>query len=448
MEEGLRRLSDIGALARADPDRSFVRLIHPFTFDPRKRKWGGVPATWHLDDAPAELELLATARTYLQRDCVLAVMDRNRGVRSYEKLGGHAEWQVVGRRRKAGAGIDGAVPFVFEDVHLSLFPTGVGFVAITVRPCTDDIAEWATALHALRFTDGLRSHLLVRRPVAEGTTVPWSPVVRGGGDDFTPEWARATFDDLFEMLLDDWALSTDPAYVPGRALTYSAIFTEGLTEGSRRLVRNALVSHFHGGQPVDDASAPDAQGWLTFAGASGFGTTAEGSIFVGDGLPQVEFFEAAMPSLLRREYGLIFLLAAHERFVLLRFLGGLADLRRRHRRQAGFEQFGAVRAAMQALQLERHRRYSTSCTTSFGTSELYANVEALVAGMNADANRSLENLLLGAFAAPAIALGWLGVNIDGITASGGLPIQIAIAALVGAYLMLGFTVYYARRASG
>jgi hypothetical protein len=411
--------------ARVDASTSFIRLIHPFDFGARTPAEVPLGDLWIQDEAPGELELLAGGHAYLENSSVLRRLKTNEGVRSLDVLGGGAEWRVVPRRH---GDPESGIPIELVDARIALFPTGVGFVCLTLRPQTTSVGTWATALHALRFTDGLRSHLVSRRRTGPTSWQAWSPIDRpspSGG------WASSSVDELFTLLVAN-VLKREPLYVRGRALTYSALFVDELSEAQATLLRHAVGNHFHGHQPLRPPPGPAPEASYRYAGASGFVTTTEGSAFVGVDLPPVEFFRQELPLYVSREYGLIFLLVAHERFALLRFLeAAVGPGGRRHRVEhvRRFGEFAAARHALHAIQRERHRRYSASCSGAMGVRELYDGVEPVMSGIAADAERSLQNVVVWALAVPTVALGWLGINIAGVTGGHGLPLGWAGAVL-------------------
>lgn len=446
MENSIVRISDLTGEARVDPRRSFVRLVRPFRYSgtAAERAAQLFAGLWRPDDAVAEAELLDHGRAYLQSGSVLGVLDGNRGLRSYDMVGAHGEWRIVpAQRERAGERASGdGIPIAISDVRFALFPTGVGFLSITVRPKTADLAAWVSALHAMRLTDGRRSAFVSRRSTGVDTWRGWSPVT-GAVDE---EWGVTTLDELTTKLLGEgwW----EPAWPPGRSLTYSALFVDDLPDGERQLLRYAVANHFHADQWLAPAEEEPFGTWMVYNGRAGFVTTIEGSAFIASNLPSTPFFDDELPTYIEREYGLVYLLAIHERSALLRLLEDAAiapDPRHRLRQARRFAEFAAARHSLEAIQRENHHRYSRSCAAANGVDELYAGVESVIVGFRAEAEQRLQHTVVLALAVPSIILGFLGINIAGLTTGDGLPVFWSLVALAVVLLALSAAVGGLRR---
>jgi hypothetical protein len=434
------RISDLSEEACVDPRRSFVRLLRPFRYQgtASARAEELFSGRWTPDAAVEEAELLDRGRSYLRSGSVLGVLDDNRGLRSYDMVGAHGDWRIVleQRARAAERASEFGISVDLSDVGFALFPTGVGVLSITIRPKTADLAAWANALHAMRLTDGQRSSFAIRRSTGAGTWRGWSPIT----GSVEAEWGVMTVDQLTTMLLGEgwW----EPANATGRALTYSALFVDGVAPESQRLLRYALANNFHADQLLDPEEESYGT-WMAYNRRAGFATTIEGSVFLACDLPATAFFDDELPTYIEREYGLVYLLAVHQRSALLRLLEDAADAsgsRDRLRQARRFTEFAAARHSLQAIQRENHYRYSLSCIAAAGIDDLFSGVEAVMVGFRAEAEQRLQNTVVFALAIPSIVLGFLGISIAGVTTGDGLPLVWSLVALAAAILALGAAV--------
>ena len=123
----------------------------------------------------------------------------------------------------------------------------------------------------------------------------------------------------------------DDVFVPGRFLVYAGLFVNGLADGEEGQLRllYRLRHFFRPAQPLLPAAEDrrrDHPGLLAYAEGQWFVFSQEGGVFAACNSPKHEFFRVTLPSHLRDQYFLLFLLALHQRSALMRLSEEVAKM--------------------------------------------------------------------------------------------------------------------------
>ncbi|MCW5968931.1 MAG: hypothetical protein KIT57_10485 [Blastocatellales bacterium] len=216
------------------------------------------------------------------------------------------------------------IEFIIEDIRLSLFSTGVGFVGVAARPSASDLDSWLDFIHYFRFIGGYRDvNVSVRRRIGREQWEDVLPRLAGGA--FAAEGAFV-FGRLVKELLKSANLDSGTGdwwrevFVSGQMMPYNALLLDGVDEVSAGEYLYRLQNLFHARQEIhpgpDDLSLTRPS-LLPYAKNQWFTFSLEGGSFLAINPPETEFFRKTLPEHLRRQYFLLFLLAAQQRFALM-----------------------------------------------------------------------------------------------------------------------------------
>lgn len=217
-------------------------------------------------------------------------------------------------------------------------------------------------------------------------------------------------------------------------------------------------------------------GLLPYADDQWFVFSLEGGAFVAFDAPKNDFFRINLPTHLRDQYFLLFLLTLHQRFALTRlsqevsehWLRGNEDERMRYfkRIRSSLMEFTARGYFIQVVQRENHHRFYRKWQEVLQVERLYQEVNDEVQEMYNNlllqrseaeerASRSLERLvaILGAsIGIPTVFLTFMGINMRGYTLENdGLPIEYALIVASGSLVLgfiIGFLILYVTRRWG
>ena len=425
-------------------DCSFLYFVYPFlfeasTFDARAAAIGGagkqgrnrlIPA-WEAQQVHAE-DLLPHVQQYLNpgqaslsgqpgpaATARLWKLGRDRD--NPYRLSAEEPWQLLVKDRREGAKTGDLRPIPFRpggtrtapDAQLALFRVGVGLLTFHIRLDSEVQADWLDFLHYFRYTAR-----------GEETSVTAPPGVGGrfaglGGN------AASNFDAVLLALLETGSLleagnisaaTHNPevvqpqegprwwseVFVPAKMLPFAALFADGeggqtVPEDQQSEMRYRVKNFFRSGQEIRPGAyhlRDDQPGLLPYADGQDFLFSIEGGAFLAfDALP-TKFFRETLPSHLRQEYFLLFLLTLHQRFALMGLSAQVAekwpvaggDVIRQE------ETFEAIRDSMlaftargyfaQAMQREHHHRCYLKWQETFQIPRLYEEVRDEVREMH------------------------------------------------------------------
>jgi hypothetical protein len=219
---------------------------------------------------------------------------------------------------------------------------------------------------------------------------------------------------------------------------------------------------FHGRQATHFSSLEELIGeraLLPYAAGMCHYFALEGGGFLAFDAPATEFFRLTLPAHLDQQYFLSYLLALHQRFVLMSFTQQVAEHARDKdpnlsieafdRIERNFLEFTARGYFSAAMQRDHHHRVYARWQETFDLDRLYREVRDEITEINASLRRQ-SSLRLEARArrfdqvaavlvVPAIVLAFLGINLRSITTGRGLnaldaALILAIALALGAVI--------------
>ena len=456
---------------------SFAQFVYPFLFEPddlnaragvvERAVWPGRERpldVWARGSFPEDDLLLHIVR-YLnpppgtRPTAHLWEMDGN-ALRSPQGLGASAEWVLRARRDR--------IRFQLHTVSLALFHVGVGFVTVQAQPVSDEVDEWLDFLYSFRFVRGQRDIAVeAQRRTGREELRPFFPESAGGLTGH-PD-GSGVFGEVLDAALRTGAVEQGAerwwreVFVPGQLLPFAALYADAVPdEQIPRLlyqVRNFFPSDREIRPAPEDLRA-DQPALLHYAEKQWFALALEGAGFVACDAPPTDFFRREMPQHLRSQYFLLFLLALYQRFALMMLSQEIAEhwLRlEESEREPAFERIQdtlldltARGYSTQVMQRPHHNRVYRGLQEIFqldrlyqevgdGVREMYNTLLLRRARAQERSSHRLEVLvrILGAtIGVPALLLGFLSINLRGITAAEGLLLLPALA-LGGGALAVG-----------
>jgi len=459
---------------------SFARFVYPFVFEPetldartdavRAARWPGRERplqVWREAAFPEEDLLLHVAR-YLNPPAGTPPTARlwevdDDALQSPRGLGagGGVEWALRWKDR--------GVPFRLEGAELALFKVGVGLLTVQARPLPGQVDDWLDFLYAFRFVHGQREvGIRLRRRVSAGDYEPFFPAVAGGRESH-PE-GTGVLGEVLDSLLQTATVDGDTGrwwreiFVPGQLLPYAAVYVDDV-RGDEVAPLLYRIRNFFPSQreirPAPEDLRLDHEAHLTYADGQYFLFSLEGAAFVAFDAPNTDFFRRELPAHLRTHYFLLYLLALHQRFTLIRLSEAVSEHwlgQAAAEREKAFEHiedrlltFTARGYFTQVMQRAHHHRVYRRWQEVFQLDQLYREVSDEIREMHnlllvrrsqleEAATRRLERLvgILGAvIGIPALVLAFLDINLRGVTAGQeGLPLPLA-ALIAGASLSVG-----------
>lgn len=474
---------------RLDRKASRLRFVYPFAFDgttytqrmvdlssTRSTVNGNDVPMWEPDSFPAE-DLVAHVATYLnaadhgKRESASLMHIRSEVRDHVDGLGGNAAWHIGWSGRE--------LRFSFDEIELAMFRAGVGFLTFAVRPHSDAPEDWLDFVHAFRFSRGRRAPaLFATRSVGFDPTTKTKVV-----EPFEPAWATPTWatdggrlSDLISHLLDpasgeqDHGAWIEEVFIPGQLLPFSAFMVDDVQPEEVINLRFRMQRSLPARQPVAPPDTPamprqlleySAGQWFIFALDSGG--------FLAANAPSSEFFRVTLPQHLESQYFLLFLLALHQRFALMRMSISVCEaaLLVDEERVAAFQaiqrellEFTARGLFKQAMQRENHHVVYARWQEVFDLDRLYAEVRDEVHDLEVEARLAHEQrmeevaeqqrlrekerdkriqLLTLVIGFPAIVLTFMGVNIKNVTDGRGITIGPVVLVIL-ASIFLGLLI--------
>ncbi len=456
-----------------DAEISLVQFVYPFLFEAKtlerrkeavsKAQWKGRDSflpVWQKGRFPRE-DLLAHVERYLNPPedttptALLWTMDNN-ALQSPSGLGGSANWFLTLHRKE--------IPFQLTDVQLSLFRVGVGFLTVSAKPESQEIADWLDFLHYFRFIRGQRGvGLRMERRTGKDQVSPFFPQPAGGTEKH-PD-GKGQFSEIVSAILNTAKIEGDKkeaewwqeVFVPGQLIPFATLYVDGQDLTEREIaellyrVRNFFPSE-RVIQPAPEDLRLDHPSLLAYAERMWFVFSLEGGAFVAINAPETDFFRRELPIHLRREYFLLFLLTLHQRFTLMSLSQQVSEHWLRGNEEERIQAFERIRDALleftargyfsQAMQREHHHRVYRRWQEVFQLERLYQEVRDEVREMHEflqmRQSQRLEerlNFLTFVFGIPALLFGFLSINLYRITAKEeGLPIWLASAFAASAFI--------------
>jgi hypothetical protein len=445
-------------------------------------------AVWQTDRFPED-ELLAHVARYLNPPEDTPATARlwdigHDALRSPRGLGAGAEnpsadWALTSPK--------GDMHFRLGAVQLVLFRIGVGFLTVHARPLSQELGDWLDFVHYFRFLQGQRgTGVRAQRRVGRDQVAPFFPEPAGG---VAPDAAgQRVFGQVLDTLLRTGAEEGEEApwwcevFIPGQLLPFAVFYVDNIpTEEIPPLVYK-VRNFFHqaqGENPAAEELRLDHPSLLAYAEHVWFAFSLDGGAFVACDAPRNPFWRETLPQHLRDQYFLLLLLALHQRFALTGISEQVAehwlvngDERSEEEREAAFTRirdgllsFIARGYFTQVMQREHHHRCYRRWHETFQVQQLYEEVcdevreisnylllrrserieriqelqrRQMEAEARAEAAREqsararawrLERWIgvLGmSIGIPSLLLGFLGINLSGLTATEGMSISKAL----------------------
>lgn len=464
-------------------DSSFVCFVYPFAFDDEsfERRLEAIDAApgpgggefWHKRRFPVDEFLPHVARYLNPRDNTPATaaawqLDGN-ALQSLRGLGAGAHnrnvrWTMSYNKKE--------IEFRIAKAELALFRVGVGCLSITASPAEMDADTWHDFLHYFRFCRGQRGVKIgctKRVGKASGGAAelqPFFPEVAGGLNGHAD--GRGTLQDILHGLLKVGELESDggpwwrETFVAGQLIPFAGLLYEGVEKDDLAAVVYRARNFFHARQEIHLTESDLAltgpslhpyseRQWFTFS--------LEGTAFVAINPPDTAFFRETLPNHLATQYYLLFLLVLHQRFALIELSDEVAShwLTRQETsssrvRDRAFQRmyqkmlaFTARGHFAQVAQREHHHRCYTKWQESFEIDALYREVNDEVRDMHdflqSQQARRLEqriNLLAVLFGVPGLIVGFLGINLYGVTSGAeGMNLWVAMSVTFAVGLGVG-----------
>ncbi len=404
-------------MTKVDENASFARFVYPFLFDARtfdnrmeaarSAHWEGRNRQFEVwsQESFDEFDLLPQVRDYLNRGTPPTARLwelRHDALDSPAGLGARADWTLMLLRQGK------EIPFYLGAVHLMLFSVGVGFLTVSTKPESAEVANWFDFLHYFRYAwRGREVRVHVQRRIGKDQVGPYFPQSAGGLERH-PD-GIGPFGEIVEALLREAALPRErtealdgkrwweEVFVPNQLLPYAAVYVDGVSEGGnpeRETVEllYRMRNFFHSGQKIhptpEDSRFYDHPALLPYAEGMWFVFSLDGGAFVACDAPRDNFWRGTLPDHLRRVYFLLFLLVLHQRYALTMLEEGVArhwivgEARQAEQeREAAFERirdmllsFTARGYFSQVMQQEHHHRVYQRWQETLQVQRLYEEV--------------------------------------------------------------------------
>ena len=318
-------------------DCSFLQFIYPFTF--RAEEFGecvealdGQKDVWLPKEFPAG-ETLSHVTDYLRpreghpRAARLWKLSEQNNMPL--RLTRDLDCRLIADKKE--------IPFTFGGaqrnsaaVELALFGVGVGFLTVAVRPVGADVPTWLAFLHYFRVMNGNHDVSLTitaadaRRPSKFAQGVVTYTAIRDTA--------------IRDTLLGTACLAAEQnkhwwydVFVPDRMIPFAVLFVDGQDGERERGELLYRVRNFFRNEQTVIATDEDLQvirhpALLPYVEGQQFLFSLEGGSFVAFDVPKDNvFFRETLPSHLRDQYFLVFLLALYQRFALIRLSQRVAE---------------------------------------------------------------------------------------------------------------------------
>lgn len=435
-----------------------------------------------LKSPPKERRLVAANRSLLEKAYPLEILDGEFGEIPF-RFG-----ELAKESRKQFA------------VQLALFGVGVGFLTVRARPESEHLDDWLTFLSIFRYVRGQRTNdVRAQKRRKDPNTnlvheMPFFPKPAGGVSASKHSDGSGHFTEVLDSLLRTASLSSEDGewwnevFIPEQTLPFATLFVDDIAQDEIPeliyKVRNFFTPS-QGPNPAPEDLRLDHPSLIAYARDQWFVFSLDGGAFVACNAPHDTsrdrgFFRETLPDHLRDHYFILFLIVLQQRFLLMSLSQQVADVWPRVKDKAKVEDFDPIRDALleftargmftQVMQSEHHHRCYRKWQEIFQIKELYQEVRDEVGEMHdfLRMKRAEETLRLAeeqkerdkkraeadsdrekriekrfkfvglVFGVPALIIGFLGINLVGITTKDdGLSIWLALAMCVGSGVIGG-----------
>ncbi len=289
------------------------------------------------------------------------------------------------------------IPFQWGDdswsAQLALFRVGVGFLTIRAKPTGDQVRDWLDFLHYFRYVNG-QMGVYVRADAHPAA----NPISHPDGAGYFGSVLRALLQTgAFEGEQEPW---WQEVYVQGKLIPFVALFVDELADEGADSQFQELLYRVHRFFPADRLIIPSAAdldfdshpAFLPYVRDQWFIFSLEGGAFVARNAPKTDFFRKTLPDHLGRQYFLLFLLALHQRFALMRLSQLVSDHWLQNDPRKRVEVFTSIRDQLlaftargyftQVMQRENHHRCYCKWQEIFQVEALYREVSDEVREMH------------------------------------------------------------------
>ncbi|MCL1474263.1 hypothetical protein [Argonema antarcticum] len=333
----------------AEEKGSFIYFVYPLLFESNKfENLLEAIEIAHLPDrnqsvwkpqAFCQEDLLFNVANYLYSPKVYSPDELSLNCRLWklndevrDTFGLRADWELLSPQNKISFGF-GEAGQGNKAIQLALFKIGVGFLIIRTQPKSNDLKDWLNFLHYFRFLKGQQgTGVAAKRKTGLNpeTQQPefsqFFPEPAGGVSQYKNS-DRCLFNELIIAFLKTGISEKNPkqwwreVFVPGQMLPFFSLFIKELPTESTPYLLYKLHNFFHTGQgnhPCSEDLQPDNPALLPYITQQWFVFALEGGGFLAVDAPQTDFFKQTLPAHLRDQYFLLFLLALHQKFALIR----------------------------------------------------------------------------------------------------------------------------------
>lgn len=402
---------------RVAKESSFIHFVYPFLFeanefDARVEAFqnavqqgcgGQLKRVWTETTFPEE-ELLSHVRNYLNSSqgapATAHLWELNfEDMHAVFGLGDGVDWYLVRKKLE--------IPFQWGDdfwsAQLALFCVGVGFLTIRAKPTSERVEDWLDFLHYFRYVNGqMRVRVRAEQRTPSGQAIPFFPrpveaLQRDASEYFGAVLRALLQTGAFEGEQEPW---WQEVYVQGKLIPFAALFVNEEPEQETGSQFKELLYRVHRFFPAERLIIPSDSdldfeshpAFLPYVRDQWFIFSLEGGAFVARNAPETDFFRKTLPDHLGRQYFLLFLLALHQRFALMRLSQLVSDhwLQNDHRKRVAV--FTSIRDQLlaftargyftQVMQRENHHRCYCKWQEIFQVEALYREVSDEVREMH------------------------------------------------------------------
>lgn len=399
---------------------SFVKFVYPFLFDvadfqPLVRSVN--EASWVKEGKPCLIwkrssfskeDLLPHVSTFLnaagcenpssampgEATAYMWTMQRASLDSIYWVLGAQADWLIELAKDKK-------IQFDWCSVELSLFMLGTGFLTVEVRPGSNDLNTWMDFIHHFRFTGGNRAPVFERHRNVPADKLHLLPPSQDGVDPNAS--LKGVIGSIIRKILISASLTQDSGrpwwrdvFVPDQMIPFLCLGIDDppLGDHEKSLMLYRIRNLFHSGQPLNpcEEDLSPAQGsLLQYARDQWFFFTLDGGGYLAINPPEHKFFREDVPDHVRKQYYLLFLISANQRFTLVSLQKEVASqwlCDSESHRAATFDQiyehlleFEARIYFAQVMQRDHHHRCYRKCQDVFQIVQMHQELSGEVARM-------------------------------------------------------------------
>ena len=454
---------------KVDINASFIHFVYPFLFDSEsfeERAKAIETARWQEKNEGLKIwrehrypedDLLAHVKNYLNPPegtpptALLWWMDAT--MMQSRELGKKVEWGLITPKRQ--------ILFEWIGVQLSLFAVGVGMLTVAVKPKSNELTEWLYFLHYFRFVRGQREvSVKAKRRTDKDKKIEPFFLDPAGGLENHPDW-EGNLAEILDTILNTAEVESRQGrvrerenwwrevFVTGQLIPFAVIYADGesVTDGQITELLYRVRNFFPAErviQPAADDLRLDHPSLLAYADRMWFVFSLEGGAFVAINAPKTPFFRQTLPDHLRDQYFLLFLLSLHQRFTLMSLSQEVSEHWLRGDEAERARAFERIRTALleftargyftQVMQRGHHHRVYRKWQEVFQLEQIYREVSDEVREMYeyalSEQTKRLErrlNLIGALIGVPALVMGFLSINLYGITArEEGLPLWVAL----------------------